>query len=212
MQIVNAKQPVKYLMRNVLVAAAVLLTTPLWVTVRLGRYFRTRDACFATCSQIISVVPGILGIFLRRGFYLMTLEEFAIDCSIECATWLSHPQVRVGKGVYIGGRCTIGMCDIGDDVLIGSNVDLLSGRYQHQPGKPDVARRSQGGSFTKVRIGRNAWIGNSSVVMADVGDHSVVGAGSVVVKPIPPGCIAAGNPAVLKKWIENLDESFGRVS
>ncbi len=93
------------------------------------------------------------------------------------------------------------MCDIGDDVLIGSNVDILSGRHQHHSDDPDRPRCEQGGTFTKVRIGRDAWIGNSAVIMADVGEHSVIGAGSVLVKPIPPQTVAVGNPAVVKKCL-----------
>jgi acetyltransferase-like isoleucine patch superfamily enzyme len=46
-----------------------------------------------------------------------------------------------------------------------------------------------------VRIGAGAWIGSTAVVMADVGCHSVVGAGSVVTRPLPDYVIAAGAPA-----------------
>jgi len=191
----------KHLTRNILVVFAVLLTFPLWMPVRMGYVLHTSDELFGTCSQIVSIIPGILGNYLRRGFYCMTLERCAVDCGIGCGTWFSHPQVEIGRRVYIGGRCSIGMCDIGDDVLIGSNVDILSGRHQHHSEDPNRPRNAQGGSFSKIRIGRNAWIGNSAVIMADVGDHSVIGAGSVVVKPIPPGSVAVGNPATVKKTI-----------
>lgn len=46
-----------------------------------------------------------------------------------------------------------------------------------------------------TRIGRDAWLGNGSIVMADVGNHAVVGAGAVVVKPVAAWSIVAGNPA-----------------
>jgi virginiamycin A acetyltransferase len=91
------------------------------------------------------------------------------------------------------------MFHIDDDVLIGSNVDILSGRHQHHSDDPTRPRRDQGGSFHAVHIGRNAWIGNSSVIMGDVGDDTVIGAGSVVVESISPWCVAVGNPAVVKK-------------
>jgi virginiamycin A acetyltransferase len=136
---------------------------------------------------------------MRRGFYWMCLESCSRDCSIGCGTWITHPQVRIGKGVSIGGRCMAGMCDIGDFTLIGSNVDILSGRHQHNSHSLDVPINSQGGTFQKVHIGRNTWIGNSSVIMADIGENSIVGAGSIVVKPIPPQSVAVGNPAVVKK-------------
>jgi virginiamycin A acetyltransferase len=191
----------KPLIRGILVLIAVVLTTPFWAIVRVAGVFRGGDELFGTCSQIVSIIPGVLGVFLRRGYYIMTLERCAWDCSIGCATWFSHPQVSIGRRVYIGGRCNIGMCDIGDEVLIGSNVDILSGRRQHSSHDPNLPRNVQGGDFIKVRIGRNAWIGNSAVIMADVGNNSVIGAGSVVVKPIPSDSVAVGNPAIVKKTI-----------
>jgi acetyltransferase-like isoleucine patch superfamily enzyme len=98
---------------------------------------------------------------------------------------------------------------IEDDVAIGSNVDILSGRHQH--GFSDLGRpvRDQGGVFQAIRIGRNAWIGNSAVVMADVGDDCVIGAGSVVVRAIPARSVAAGNPATVKR---SRDEMPSRVA
>jgi virginiamycin A acetyltransferase len=195
------KSHMKRIIRNSLVVVAVLLTLPLWMPARIAFWLRMSDELFTTCSQIVSIFPGVLGIYLRRGFYRMTLVQSAMDVSVGCGTWFSHPQVRIGRNVYIGGRCSIGMCDVGDEVLIGSNVDILSGRHQHHSDDPAVTRNAQGGTFANIRIGCNAWIGNSSVVMADVGDNSVIGAGSVVVKPIPPGSVAVGNPATVKKTV-----------
>jgi acetyltransferase-like isoleucine patch superfamily enzyme len=55
--------------------------------------------------------------------------------------------------------------------------------------------REQEGQPRLVRIGAGAWIGNNAVVMADVGKASIVGAGAVVTKPVPPGVVVAGVPA-----------------
>jgi acetyltransferase-like isoleucine patch superfamily enzyme len=53
---------------------------------------------------------------------------------------------------------------------------------------------------TRVRIGAGSWIGASTVVMADVGRDSIVGAGSVVTQPVPERTVAAGVPArVIKR-------------
>jgi maltose O-acetyltransferase len=50
----------------------------------------------------------------------------------------------------------------------------------------------------------HVWLGAGCIVMADVGENSIVGAGSVVTKPIPPNSVAVGNPArVLRKTFDS---------
>jgi acetyltransferase-like isoleucine patch superfamily enzyme len=183
-----------------LVAVAVVLTAPLWLPARLQAWLTGGEGVFAGCSEVLSLFPGLPGVYLRRGFYRMCLEACALDCHIGFGTTFAHPQARVGRGVYVGNRCTLGRVDIGDHVAIGSNVDVLSGRHQHDFDRRDVPIQEQGGTFAPVRVGRNSWVGNGAVVMADVGDECVIGAGSVVVKPVPAGAVAVGNPATVKKW------------
>jgi acetyltransferase-like isoleucine patch superfamily enzyme len=99
------------------------------------------------------------------------------------------------------------MVAIEEDVTIGSNVDLLSGRRQHHFDDFDSPIQKQGGTLTAIRIGRNSWIGNSAVIMSDIGADCVIGAGSVVVKPIPGRSVAAGNPAYVIRSRESVGDS-----
>lgn len=187
------------LIRDSLVAVAAVLTAPLWLVALLERRATRGEGWFQGCAELLSLVPGKPGIFLRRGFYRMSLDACATDCHIGFGTLIAHPQVRIGRGVYVGARCSLGQVVLADDVTIGSNVDILSGRRQHHFDRLDTAIQDQGGIFQQLRIGRNTWVGNSAVVMADVGEDCVIGAGSVVVHPIPPRSVAAGNPAAVKK-------------
>ena len=74
-----------------------------------------------------------------------------------------------------------------------------------------VLKRFRTAFVGKLHLGGDCWIGNSSVIMADIGEASVIGAGSVVVKPIPPLCVAVGNPATVKKRRTTADRNGDKL-
>ena len=153
------------------------------------------DKALHDASQGMSLWPGLLGDYVRREFYRMTLEECSRDCCLSFGLVFSKRGARIGRRVYVGTGCTLGLVTLEDDVLLASNVDVLSGSGQHRFDDPDLPVREQGGEFTRVTIGADTWIGNGAVVMADVGRRCVIGAGTVVTKPLPDGSIAVGSPA-----------------
>ena len=97
--------------------------------------------------------------------------------------------------VYIGAYSVVGSACLRKGCLIGTRANLLSGSTQHELSDDgrwtpfDLARSGQ------IEIGPHAWIGESAVVMADVGAGALVAAGSVVSTAVPPGVVVAGNPA-----------------
>ena len=78
---------------------------------------------------------------------------------------------------------------------MGSGVHIMSGKTQHNFSDLDTPIKDQGGEFTKIIIGEDSWIGNGSLIMANIGRHCIVGAGSVVIDDIEDYSIVAGNPA-----------------
>ena len=185
----------KELAKNCLRGVALLFALPPWVWWRIVACFADPDKAFHGASQCVSLWPGFVGEYVRREFYRLSLEECSSDCCISFGTIFSKRGARVGRRVYVGTNCTLGLVTLGDDVLLASNVDVLSGAEQHRFDEPGVPIREQGGKFTRVTVGADSWVGNRTVIMADVGAGSVIGAGSVVTKPIPERSLAVGAPA-----------------
>lgn len=172
-----------------------ILAIPLYLFYKLESFFIKTEQPFCGMSQCLSMFPGLFGEYLRREFYKLTLRKCSNDCCISFGTIFSHPNAEIGKSVYIGTNCTIGSVSLGDNTLIGSNVDILSGKKQHSFKTLERPIREQERNFEKISIGVDTWIGNGAIIMADVGDKCVIGAGSVVVDEIDNFSVAAGNPA-----------------
>jgi virginiamycin A acetyltransferase len=174
---------------------ALALVLPAVLLFRLGGRVAGPEKAFPGWSQAFALVPGLTGVTLRRAFYRLVLPRCAPDSCLSFGTVFSHPTAEVGRGAYVGVYCCLGAVTLEDDVLIGSHVSIMNGSAQHGIDRLDIPIREQPGTWPRVTIGRDSWVGDRAVVMADVGRHCVIGAGSVVSKPIPDYAIAVGVPA-----------------
>jgi Acetyltransferase (isoleucine patch superfamily) len=116
----------------------------------------------------------------------------------ETEIWSPHKDVKFGDKVQFGRHCKI-QCDIefGSSILIASDVAFV-GKDDHTFNIPSqTIWDSPRGDSYKTFVGNDVWIGHGVIVMAGVhiGDGSVIAAGSVVTKDIPPCEIWGGNPA-----------------
>ena len=116
-----------------------------------------------------------------------------------------YPKLIVGNQVTLGNRCSILCADtitIEDRVLIASDVVITSEDHGIEV-ETNKTYGSQKLSHEPVTIEEETWIGEKVIILKGVtiGKRSIIGAGSVVTKSIPPYCIAVGNPArVIKKY------------
>lgn len=140
---------------------------------------------------------------------LLYLKLMKVRFEKQC--YMGHDiYIRNRGNLVLGNRCSIGSftkiwnyapITIGDDFMAASGLTINSAT--HDP----VTLESRG---VEINIGSRVWCGVNVTIIADVniGDDVVIGAGSVVVKDIPSGCIAAGVPA---KRIKDLDRANIKV-
>ncbi|WP_249780056.1 DapH/DapD/GlmU-related protein [Bradyrhizobium sp. dw_411] len=104
-------------------------------------------------------------------------------------------DTRIGRNVFINQNCTfydLGGLDIADDVMIGPNVSLITSGHPVEP-----SRRRDFTIAKPIVIERNVWIAAGAIIIGGVtvGENSVVAAGAVVTKDVPPNTLVGGNPA-----------------
>lgn len=155
---------------------------------------------FRIISELLSLIPFAFGEICRYDFYKHTLRNCGNNVFIGFGTVLYYPKICIGNNVLIGMYNTIHHCDFGNNLMTGEGCRFLSGSKYHNFSRTDIPMTEQGGKLKRIRVGNDVWIGTNAIIMEDVGDGCVIGAGSVVAKIIEPYSIVAGNPAkIIKK-------------
>lgn len=111
--------------------------------------------------------------------------------------------IRIGEDTFINYGCTIldgGYVTIGNNVKIGPNCSFYTPQHPFNY----LERRGTRETSFPISIGDDTWIGGNVTVCpgVSIGKRCIIAAGSVVIRDIPDDCMAAGNPAVVKKRIE----------
>ena len=137
--------------------------------------------------------------------------EIGENCYIEPpfrSNW-GGKHVHFGKNVYANFNLTL-VDDthiyVGDYTMFAPNVLLATAAHPILP-----TLRQKGYQYNlPIRIGKNCWLGAGVIVLPGVtiGDNTVVGAGSVVTKDLPPNVVAVGNPARILREIGERDKEY----
>lgn len=154
---------------------------------------RARERAHASCQALNATADTAVE---ERRAILRTLFAAGGD-----DVWLQPPffcdygfNIRFGTGCFVNFNCVVlDVCPIvlGDRVLLGPAVQIYAAMH---PMDAELRRTQEYGR--PVHIGDDVWIGGGAIVCPGVtiGARSVIGAGSVVVRDVPPGVFAAGNP------------------
>jgi len=120
------------------------------------------------------------------------------------------PFVEIQKNARIGANCKIQshtfICEgvnIEDDCFIGHGVTFINDRYPRSVNGSGGLQSEEDWELIPTVVKRGASIGSGATVMCGItiGENAIIGAGSVVLKDVKAGTIAAGNPA---KFIRNV--------
>jgi acetyltransferase-like isoleucine patch superfamily enzyme len=190
----------RWLIKRLLLAVAHLPVLPLTLAARIGMLLGS-NGCFTGCGHLVSLLPGKTGSYLRVAYYRCTLEYLSLDVIIGFGSFFSRPSARVGSNVSIGAYCVLGNVALEDNVLLASRVSMPSGKRQHAM-RFDVNAPSEETAFERVTVGRESWIGEGAIIMADVGARSIVSAGGVVTRAMPGSHLIGGNPARVLQQIQ----------
>lgn len=142
------------------------------------------------------------------------LKELLGDMGEEI--WIEPPvHMAYGTNVHIGNHfyANFNLVIVDDiDVYIGEHVMIAPNVTITPTGHPvDPEIRKPGTQFSiPIRIGNDVWIGSNVVILpgVNIGDNSVIGAGSVVTHDIPENVVAVGNPCRVLRKINERDKEY----
>jgi acetyltransferase-like isoleucine patch superfamily enzyme len=194
--------------KRLVFGACLIVVSPMILTAWLEKRVWKGEEVFISLSQLLALIPGLVGTYLRGAYYYGTLEKCSWEVHVGFGSVFTFRAAHLGAYVSMGAYCVIGHASIGDHVMMASRISIPSGRRQHLD---ESGLLSSEPRFERVELGKGCWIGEGAIIMANVGEHCIVSAGAVIVNDMPRACLLAGNPAAVVREL-NHDANGFRVS
>jgi acetyltransferase-like isoleucine patch superfamily enzyme len=195
--------PVRDAFKSLVDAACLVIVAPAAAMAVLEARWRAHsERVFTFWGQAFALIPGVPGIFVRRAYYRLTLQQCASRFAVGFGTFFSHRGVVIENDVYIGAYSIVGSSILRKGCSIGSRCSIISGSRLHVRERDGHWTPSDLGRLEQIDIGEHALIGEGCLVMANVGRSALVAAGAVVSGRVAPGVVVAGNPA---RFVRSLD-------
>ena len=178
---------------------------------------KTRPRLWLRCLQFFYMKKGKNSVIYRSVRKdIVPFNGFSLGKSsvIEDYTIINNAvgEIIIGNHTRIGmGNTIIGPVMIGNNVILAQNV--VTSALNHNFEDVLTTINQQGVKTDQIIIENNVWIGANSTILAGVyiGEHVVVGAGSVVTKDIPPFNVVVGNPARIVKEYDHKEQRWINV-
>src|SRR5438105_3448794 len=106
---------------------ATLMLAPEFLSYWIRARWLGRDRALEGSTQMLSLIPGIVGQVFRRAFLTKVLDFCHPETTVEFGTIFSKAGARIDENVYVGPHCHIGWVHIELDVVIASGVHIPSG-------------------------------------------------------------------------------------
>lgn len=148
---------------------------------------------------------GVYREAILRQFLKSIGEQVHFEPNFRCEFGFN---ITIGNHFYANFDCIMldaNTITIGNHVLLGPRVGLYTANHAI-----DASERIAGGCYARpITIGNGVWVGGNVDIMGGVtiGENSIIGAGSVVTKSIPPNVVAAGTPCRVIREITEQDKT-----